>query len=78
MVSAISFGVDEVTSSLPWVVQVVFTCLDQQYLEVVIEVGQTACWDTPRAPTTTDDDIDLVWDGHCYRRILILGSLSIK
>lgn len=50
---------------LPWVVEIVFTCLDQEDLEVVIEVGKSASGNTAGAASTADDNINLVRDSHC-------------
>lgn len=49
---------------LPWVVEVVLACLNQQNRKVTIQVGEPAGWDTARASATADDDVNFIWDSH--------------
>lgn len=56
--------------SLPWVVEVVLSGLNQEDLKIVVQVGKAAGWDTARAATTTDDDVNLLGDGH-FRSLLV-------
>lgn len=58
------YGPNGNSSLLPWIIQVVFACLNQQDLKIVIEVSEAAGWHTACAATTADDDIDLFGNGH--------------
>jgi len=54
---------------LPWVVEVVFSGLNQEDLETVVQVGKAAGRDTASAATTADDNVNLLGDGH-FRSLL--------
>lgn len=53
-----------IVSSLPWVVQVVLTCFNQQNLEIMVQVGKSTGDYAAGAATTADNDVHFIWDGH--------------
>ena len=56
----ISLTMIDARPEYPWVVKIILTSLDQKYFEIVIKVGETSGHHATTAPSSTDDDIELI------------------